>query len=86
DAVYPGVKKMLEDWAFKTQVKVDKANKLDAKLDAKEQKRGEKFAAGRSSVADSKNPSPSNSSTSSGTTRTNGYDPTKTINDTVNSW
>jgi len=74
DAIYAPTKKMLEDWAFKTQAKVDRAAKLDAKLKAMEDKRGEKFAAGRSSVADSKNPRPDNSSSSTNGGSSSGID------------
>jgi hypothetical protein len=62
-------------------------DQLDAKLAKREDKRGDKFSAGRSSAADSKRPTSSgNGSSSGGSSRTNDYDPTKTINDTTSRW
>jgi len=77
--------KMFEEAYKKVRTKEDK-DKLDAKLAKKEEKRGDKFAEGRSSKAQSQMPQGNSTSTSSGTTRTNGYDPTKTINDTTSRW
>ena len=78
--------KLFEEAYKKVRTKAEK-DQLDAKLAAREDKRNEKFAAGRSSTADAKMPKGDpNSSSSGSSSRTNGYDPTKTINDTIKRW
>jgi hypothetical protein len=78
--------KLFEEAYKKVKTKAEK-DQLDAKLAAREDKRNDKFAAGRSSAADAKMPKGNpNSSSSGSSSRTNGYDPTKTINDTINRW
>jgi len=72
DTLYGPTKKMLEDAAFKSNKRNEKARQLDSKLGALEQKRRDKQAANTSVAADAKNPPPSNTSTSTSTSTGSG--------------
>ena len=72
EKVDAATRKLFADAYSKARTKAER-DQLDAKLRTKEDKRGDKFAAGRGKEADSKNPPSTSSSSSSSSSSTSPY-------------
>lgn len=72
--------------AANTKAAAKGRSQLDAKLAEREDKQKATFAASRSTSLNRKTSSTSSSTSSGPSTPTHSYDPTKTVNDTVNRW